>query len=73
MDVRGCESQQAKPSVDEQVLPAVVLDKAFTVIATVVFQNEPRRRVVEVCPADEMLTAVVKVGLDLRMWKSGLH
>jgi hypothetical protein len=72
MDVRGSESQQAKAGVDEQVLPAVVLNEALAVIAPVIFQNESRRRVIEVCPTDELLTAVVEVGLDLRVWESGL-
>ncbi len=72
MDVRGGESQQAIAGVDEQVLPAVVLDEALAVIASVIFQNESRRRVIEVCPTDELLTAVVEVGLDLRVWEAGL-
>jgi hypothetical protein len=73
MDVRGSESQQAKAGVDEQVLPAVVLNEALAVIAPVIFQNESRRRVIEVCPTDELLAAVVEVGLDLRVWESGLN
>jgi len=42
------------------------------VIAPVIFQNESRRRVIEVCPADKLLAAVVEVGLDLRVWEAGL-
>jgi len=72
MDVRGSESQQAKAGVDEQVLPPVVLNEALAVIAPVIFQNESRRRVIEVCPADELLTAIAEDGLDLRVWESGL-
>jgi hypothetical protein len=72
MDVRGCETQEAKAGVDEQVLPAVVLNEALAVIAPVIFQNESRRRVIEVSPTDELLTAVAEVGLDLRVWEAGL-
>jgi hypothetical protein len=72
MDVRGCETQEAKARVNEQVLPAVVLNEALAVIPPVIFQNESRRRVIQVRPADKLLVAVVEVGLDLRMWKSGL-
>jgi len=42
MDIRGCETQEAKAGVDEQVLPAVVLNEALAVIAPVIFQNESR-------------------------------
>jgi hypothetical protein len=72
VDVRGRESQEAKARVDEQVLPAVVLNQALAVIAPVIFQNESRRRVIEVCPTDELLTAVAEVGLHLRVWEAGL-
>jgi hypothetical protein len=72
MDVRGCETQEAKSRVDQQVLPAVVLNEALAVIAPVIFQNESRRRVIEVCPTDELLLAVAEVGLDLRVWEAGL-
>ena len=72
MDVRGCETQEPKASIDEQVLPAVVLNEAFAVIASVIFQNESRRRVIEVCPADELLTAVAEVDLYLRVREAGL-
>jgi len=72
VDVRGCETQQAVACVDEQVLPAVVLNEALAVIAPVIFQNESRRRVIKVCPTDELLAAVAEVSLDLRAWKSGL-
>ena len=72
MDVRGCETQEAVARVDEQVLPAVVLNEALAVIAAVILENESRQRVIEVCPSDELLIAVVQVGLDLRVWKSGL-
>jgi hypothetical protein len=78
MDVRGCETQEAKagirrkPALNEQVLPAVVFDEALAVIAPVIFQNESRRWVIEVCPTDELLAAVAQVGLDLRVWEAGL-
>ncbi len=72
MDVRGSESQQAKAGVDEQVLPAVVLNETLAVIAPVILQNESRRRVIEVCSTDELQAAVVEVGLDLRVWEAGL-
>jgi|GEM_PF-3612364 hypothetical protein len=42
MDIRSCETQEAKAGVDEQVLPAVVLNEALAVIAPVIFQNESR-------------------------------
>jgi hypothetical protein len=72
MDVCGCETQEAKAGVDEQVLPAVVFNEALPVIAPVIFQNESRRRVIEVCPTDELLTTVTEVCLDLRVWEPGL-
>jgi hypothetical protein len=72
VDVRGSETQEAEAGVDEQVLPAVVLNEALAVIAPVIFQNEAGRRVIEVCPTDELLAAVAEVSLDLRVWKSGL-
>ncbi len=72
MDVRGCETQEAKAGVDEQVLTAVVFNEALAVIAPVIFENESRRRVIEVCPTDELLAAVAEVGLDLGVWEAGL-
>jgi hypothetical protein len=71
-DVGGRETQETKSRVDEEVLPAVVLNEPFAMIAPVIFQNESRRRVIEVCPGYELLTAVAKVGLDLRVWQAGL-
>jgi hypothetical protein len=72
MDVGGGETQEAKAGVDEQVLPAVVLNEALAVIAPVIFDNESRRRVIEVCPTDELLTSITEVGLDLWVWEPGL-
>jgi hypothetical protein len=78
MHVRGRKTQAAKagirrkPALNEQVLPAVVLNEALAVVAPVIFQNESRRRVIEVCPTDELLAAVAEVGLDLRVWEAGL-
>jgi len=68
MDVRGRETQEAKAGVDQQVLPAVVFNEALAVIAPVIFENESRRRVIEVCPTDELLAAVAEVSLDVRVW-----
>ena len=72
VDVRGRETQEAKAGVDEQVLPAVVFNEALAVNAPVIFQNESRRRVIEVRPRDELLGAVAEVGLDLGVRKAGL-
>ena len=41
MDIRGCETQEAKAGIDQQVLPAVVFHQTLPVIAAVIFQNEP--------------------------------
>jgi hypothetical protein len=77
MDVRGRETQEAKagirrkPALNEQVLPAV-LNEALAVIAPVIFDNESRRRVIEVCPTDEVLAAVAEVSLDVRVWQTCL-
>jgi hypothetical protein len=67
MDVGGSKSQEAKAGIDQQVLPAVVLNETLTVIAPVIFENKAGGRVIEVCPTDELLTAVAEVGLDLRV------
>jgi hypothetical protein len=72
IDVGGCETQETKAGVDEEVLPAVVFNEALAVIAPVIFQDESRRRVIEVCPGHELLTTVAKVGLDLRVRQAGL-
>jgi hypothetical protein len=72
MDVRGREPQEAKAGVDEQVLPAVVFNEALAVIAPVIFENESRRWVIEVCPADELLAAVAEVSLDVWVWQTCL-
>src|SRR5260370_15909838 len=72
MDVRGRETQEAKARVDEQVLPAVVFNEALAVIAPVIFENESRRRVIEVCPTDELLAAIAEVSLDVRVWQTCL-
>jgi hypothetical protein len=72
MDVRGRETQEAKAGVDEQVLPAVVFNEALAVIAPVIFESESRRRVIEVCPTDELLAAVAEVSLNVRVWQTCL-
>jgi hypothetical protein len=72
MDVRGRETQEAKAGVNEQVLPAVVFNEARAVIAPVIFENESRRRVIEVCPTDELLAAVAEVSLNVRVWQTCL-
>src|SRR5258708_22887898 len=39
MDVRGRETQEAKAGIDDQVLPAVVLNYAPAVVAPAIFLN----------------------------------
>jgi len=66
MDVGGRESQEAKASIDQQVLPAVVLDQTLPVIAAVKLENEAGRPVIEVGPTHEPFLRVTKV--DLNLW-----
>jgi hypothetical protein len=63
--VGGCETQEPESSVDKQVLTAIILDQALTMVTAVVFENELRRRVVEVSPTDEPRLAVTEIRLDL--------
>jgi hypothetical protein len=53
MDVRGRESQEMKSSIDKEVLSAVILDQALPVVPPVIFENEPRRGIVEIGSAHE--------------------
>ncbi len=64
MHVRCRETQDAEAGVDEQVLTTVVLDESFTVIGSVVLDDEPRGRVKEVGPADESTFGIAKLGLN---------
>jgi hypothetical protein len=66
VDVGASESQEAKACIDQQVLPAVVLNEALPVIAPVIFQNEAGRPVIEVGPSHEPFPRVSKV--DLHLW-----
>ena len=65
MDVRNREPQEPEPCVDEQVLPAVVLDQAVPVVSTVVLDDESRPGIVEIGSADKSLLTVTKIGLHL--------
>jgi len=65
VDVRSRETQEAEPSVEEQVLPAIVFDQSFAVVSAVVLEDEPGRGVVKVRPPDEAILAVVEIRLDL--------
>jgi len=73
MDVGGGESQEAKAGIDQQVLPAVVVNETLAVIAPVIFQNESRRRVIEVGPTQEPFLRVPKVDLHLWVWQACLN
>lgn len=72
MDVRGSETQEAESGVDQQILPAVVLDEALSVVAPVVLENEPRPGVIQISPADESSLTVTEIRLDIRLWQAGL-
>src|SRR5258708_8662003 len=64
MDVRGGETQEAKAGIDDQVLPAVVLNEALAGIAPLIFDNEARR-VIERCPTHQLLAPLPQVPLHL--------
>ena len=66
MDVGSSESQEAKAGIDQQILPAVVLDQTLPVIAAVKLENEAGRSVIEVGPTHEALLRVSNV--DLHLW-----
>jgi hypothetical protein len=65
VDVRGCETKDPESSVHQQVLTAIVFDQSRPVVATVVLDDESRRRVVKISPTDELILGVVEVCLDL--------
>ena len=73
MDVRGGKAQQCKSGVDQQVLPSVVFDQALAVVSSVVLDDETDGGVVEVGPAYEAPSVVMKVGLNLRPEQAGLE
>jgi hypothetical protein len=66
VDIYSGESQQAEPSVDQEILPAIVVDKALSMVSSVVLEHETSRGVVEVGPTHETTIRVVQVGLNLR-------
>jgi len=65
VNVRSRETQEAESGIDQHVLPAVVLDEALTVVASVILENEPRPGVVQVRPTDEPLLTVTEISLDI--------
>jgi hypothetical protein len=73
VDVRGGESQDLKSRGDQQVLTAVVFDQSIPMISTVIFDDEPRDRVVQVSPANETTIGVVEILLHLWMRQTRLH
>ena len=64
MDVRGREPQEPESGVDQQVLAAIVFGQSVSMVPSVVLDNEARRGVVEVRPADESILAVPEIDLD---------
>jgi hypothetical protein len=62
--VRRREPQEPVAGVDEQVLPAVVLNEAVAMVAAVEFDHESRRGIVEVGSAYETLVKVAEIRLD---------
>ncbi len=71
VDVGRRKTQQAESGVDQKVLSPVVLDQASPMIVSVVLENEPRRRVVEVGPADETAFGISEISLDIWLRESG--
>jgi len=73
VDVCPCETKQTIASVQEQVLPPVVLNQPVAMVAAVVLENQPRTRVVKVRPADESSRVVIEIYLYVWSRHPGLH
>lgn len=72
MDVGGGEPEECEAGVEEEVLPAVVLDETIAVVGAVVLDDQLGVGVVEVGPTDEPASGVMKSGLNLRSGQSRL-
>lgn len=72
MDVRRRESQKMKSSIDQPVLPSVVIDQALAVVAAIELNNQPRGGIVEVGSAQKLLVGVAEIGLNFWAWQAGL-
>src|SRR5260370_39354380 len=58
MDVRGGETQQAKAGIDDQVLPAVVLDEALSGSSPHIFYHKSGRPGIAISPYLSQLATV---------------
>jgi hypothetical protein len=72
VDVGRRETQEPEPGVDEQVLPAIILNEAVPMIAPVELENETLGGVVEIGPANESAIAVMEIDLDVGTRQAGL-
>lgn len=65
-EIGRCKTQDAEPGVDEEVLPAIVLDQPFAMAPSVELDDEPGRRIVEIGSPDETAIRITQIDLDLR-------
>jgi len=72
VNVRRCKAEESISGVDERVLPAIVLDQTLPMVASVVFKNKPRLRVVQISPANEPSRTIAKIRLDFWSRQTGL-
>src|SRR6266550_1277011 len=64
-DVSRAETEQPKASVQHAILAAIISRQAFAMSRAVVLDRQALRRVIEVRPANESTTVVVKRNLGL--------
>jgi hypothetical protein len=72
VDVRGREPKESESSIDQQVLAAIVFDQSVSMVPSVVLDDEARRGVVKVRPADESIPVVAEIDLDFWAWQARL-